>query len=38
MTSWFEVGASNEKYYLRWSANIAYGNLTRIDEGWNWGQ
>ena len=29
----FEVGASNEKYYLCWSANIGYGNQTRTDEG-----
>ena len=31
----YEVGASNEKYYLWWLANVAYGNLTHTGKGWN---
>ena len=37
MTLQFEVGASNGKSYLWWSGNLASGDLTRTDQGCNWG-
>ena len=37
MTSLFEVGASNDKYYFSWSGNTDYDNLTCTDEDPNWG-
>ena len=32
-----EVGASYEKSYLPWSANLSSGDFTCTDEGWSWG-
>ena len=38
MTLWFEVGASNKKSFLWGSVNLVCGaDLTRTEEGWNWG-
>ena len=36
MTLSLEVGPSNEKSYLLWPPNLAYSDLTRTGEGWNW--
>ena len=31
------IWARNEKYCLWWSVNLAFGDLTFTEKGWDWG-